>query len=231
MLRDSTGKPLVIHFRDTSAGWNQPGQKLLITGIVYERDGETPAAGIEIYYYHTNISGRYIHDKNIAGSMVPNSKGQTHGYIRGWVRTDASGKYEIYTVRPGTYPTRDEPAHIHLTVREAARDKHYYIDDIVFDDDKLLTTAKRIKMDNRGGSGVVRLVQKKQLHLGERNIILGLNIPGYPSGDHQDSRSGRKAGEDVMSFTPFHAWGPDKGSTGGCCKRKRKNTESILRVW
>ena len=96
------------------------------------------------------------------------------------VKTDKDGKYAIYTIRPAAYATQDSPAHIHPIIIEPNREKSYYIDDFVFDDDILLTTARRIKMENRGGSGVVRFVQVGDLFVGERDIILGSNIPNYP---------------------------------------------------
>ncbi len=204
---------------DTSSGWSQQGQKILLTGIVYQQDGKTPASGVLLYYYQTNTDGKYLHKPEEKRSMPPNELGQTHGYIRGWVETDTTGKYYIYTVRPGTYPTNDEPAHIHVTVKEPNEFKEYYIDDFVFDDDKLLTSTKRQRMENRCGSGILRLVQKGDLQIGERNLILGLNIPNYPNKPVNELRSGNNVGEDVFSFIPFHAWGPDKGSkTCPICK-------------
>ena len=212
------GIPQNITATDTSAGWIQSGQKMLLTGIVYEQDGKTPAPGVVVYYYHTNTEGKYLHKPEEKRSLPPNELGQTHGYIRGWVKTDTIGRYFIYTVRPGAYPGRDEPAHIHLTIKEP-NVKEYYIDDIVFDDDKLMTTKRRIKLENRGGTGIVRLVQQGGLHIGERNIILGLNIPDYPGKTTNVTGSGKNIGEDIMSFTPFHAWGPDKGTkTCPICK-------------
>lgn len=204
--------PQNITSEDTSPGWKLNGQKLLLTGIVYENDGKTPVSDVVIYYYQTNTEGKYLHKPEEKRSMPPNELGQTHGYIRGWVKTDKDGKYSIYTVRPGAYPQREDPAHIHLTVKEPNEFKEYYIDDAVFDDDRLLTTAKRIKMENRGGSGVLRLVKKGDLAIGERNIILGLNIPNYPKTVTNIIESGKNIGEDVISFTPFHAWGEDKGT-------------------
>ncbi len=213
------GIPKQISPADTSAGWNQKGQKILLTGIVYQQDGKTPASDVLLYYYHTNSEGRYLHKPEEKRSMPPNDLGQTHGYIRGWVKTDTSGKYFIFTVRPGTYPTNDEPAHVHITVKEPNDIKEYYIDDFVFDDDKLLTSAKRKKMEHRCGSGVLRMVQKGDLQIGERNLILGLNIPNYPHKSLIKVNSGNNVGEDVFSFTPFHAWGPDKGTkTCPVCK-------------
>jgi protocatechuate 3,4-dioxygenase beta subunit len=206
------GIPKIVSNTDTSTGWVLQGQKLLLTGTVYQPDGKTPAPGVLVYYYQTNTEGRYIHKPEEKRSMVPNNLGQTHGYIRGWVKTDSSGKYSIYTVRPGPYPDGTELAHIHLTVKEANSIPEYYIDDIVFDDDSLMTTKKRIKMENRAGTGVVRLIEKENLFIGERNIYLGLNIPSYPKENANLIDDGKKVGEDIISFAPYHAWGPDKGS-------------------
>lgn len=174
------GIPKNLFAVDSSAGWHLPGQKILLTGIVYQIDGRTPAPGVLLYYYQTNPEGRYVHQANEPRSMPPNELGQTHGYIRGWVKTDKNGQYSIYTVRPGVYPTRDEPAHIHMSLKEPNDIREYYIDDVVFNDDPILTTARRKKLENRCGSGVLSLVNKGALQVGERNIIVGLNIPGYP---------------------------------------------------
>jgi protocatechuate 3,4-dioxygenase beta subunit len=213
------GIPKVVSETDTSAGWKQPGDKLLVTGTVYKPDGKTPAPGVLLYYYQTDVEGRYVHKSEEIRSMAPNNLGQTHGYIRGWVKTDSNGNYFIYTVRPGIYPTHDAPAHIHVTVKEPNDINEYYIDDFVFDDDKLLNLAYRKKMENRAGSGVLRLVKKGNLFIGERNIVLGLNIPDYPHQKHTGPNSGKNIAEDVFSFTPYHAWGPDKGSkTCPMCK-------------
>lgn len=213
------GIPRTISATDTSSGWNQKGQKLLLTGIVYQIDGKTPAPNVLIYYYHTNTEGKYVHKVGEERSMPPNELGQTHGSIRGWVKTDSLGRYFIYTVRPGVYPTRDAPAHIHVTVKEPNKINEYYIDDFVFNDDNLVNTSFRNKMENRCGSGELRLVQKGNLFVGERNVILGLNIPDYPKKLESGISSGRNVGEDVISFIPYHAWGPDKGTrTCPICK-------------
>ncbi|MBL8012049.1 MAG: intradiol ring-cleavage dioxygenase [Flavobacteriales bacterium] len=205
------GIPKVISPTDTSPGWEQAGQKLLVTGTVLRSDGRTPAPGVLIYYYHTNTEGKYVTNVNEPRNMPPDELGRTHGHIRGWVRTDTAGRYFIYTVRPGVYPTRDAPAHIHATIKEPNAINEYYIDDFVFDDDPLLDAKTRQRMENRCGSGVLRLVQQGDLQIGERNIILGLNIPDHPDASTARVRSGPSVGEDVLSFIPHHAWGPDKG--------------------
>ena len=213
------GIPATLSPVDTSPGWKLTGQKILLTGTVYQLDGKTPAPDVVLYYYQTNTEGRYIHKPDETRSMPPNELGQTHGYIRGWVKSDENGRYWIYTVRPGTYPSGDAPAHIHPTIKEPNAIREYYIDDFVFDDDRLVNLAYRKKMENRAGTGVVRLVQQGDMHVGERNIILGLNIPEYPTKNTSETNSGKNIGEDVFSFTPFHVWGPDKGTkTCPICK-------------
>ncbi len=207
-LRD---QPDALRWTDTSPAWERAGPKLLVTGVIYQPDGKTPASDVALYYYHTNREGRYVHEPDEARSMAPNELGQTHGSLRGWIKTGADGRYEIRTVRPGAYPTDDEPAHIHATIKEPDV-AEYFIDDFVFDDDPLLSSQKRLRMENRCGSGVLRLVHSEGMLVGERDIILGQNIPGHPRAGAGGASSGRRIGEDVVSFTPFHAWGEDRGT-------------------
>jgi len=210
------GMPKNIKAVDTSAGWLQKGQKLLVTGTIYKLDGKTPASNVILYYYHTDINGVYADKRGLDRRVVK------HGYIRGWVKSDANGKYAIYTVRPAPYPNTDFEAHIHPTIKEPEIDKEYYIDEFVFDDDTLLTGAKRKRLENRGGSGVLRLFAKDSIQVAEHNIILGLNIPNYPRTFTPEPRSGLHIGEDQPSFSPYHAFGPDKGAkTCPVCKYGR----------
>ena len=200
------GMPTDIKPVSYSPGWTLKGQKLLVTGTVYKLDGKTPAPNIVVYYWQTDDKGYYP----IREGM--DKKAERHGYIRGWVKTDAEGKYSIYTVRPAPYPNEDMPAHIHTSIKEPTVGNEYYIDEFVFDDDKLLTGAKRKKLENRGGSGVLRVLISGELQIAEHNIILGLNIPDYPETPPTGKQTGLQIGEDNPSFIPFHAWGPDKGT-------------------
>ncbi len=210
------GMPSNIHSIDTSPGWYEKGQKLLITGTIFEIDGRTPAANIIIYYWQTDNNGYYSPIKG----MDENTK--RHGHIRGWVKSDENGKYSIYTIKPIPYPNENIPAHIHTSIKEPAIANEYYIDEFVFDDDKLLTSEKRKALENRGGSGILRVLLKDNLQIAEHNIILGLNIPNYPKKNNLEIQSGLQIGEDNPSFIPFHAYGPDKGTrTCPVCKYGR----------
>ena len=170
------GMPKEIKPEDTSPGWNEKGQKLIVTGTVFKIDGRTPAPNVIIYYHQTDNDGYYSprNDK---------PENQTrHGHIRGWVKTDANGKYTIKTIRPGPYPGREDPAHIHLIVKEPDIANEYWLDDLVFDDDKRLIPFRKKHPASapRGGSGTLFPLIKGDVQIAEHDIILGLNIPNYP---------------------------------------------------
>lgn len=188
------GMPEQLQWQDHSPGWNEPGQKLLVTGVIFQPDGKTPASNVVLYYYHTNAEGRYIHRPEVARSMAPNELGQTHGYLRGWVRTGKDGKYAIHTLMPEPYPNDTIAAHIHATIKEPDF-KEYYIDDFVFDSDPLVNEEYRQKEENRCGSGILHLERKEDLLIGKRDIILGLNIPDHPAGQDVENNSSNSDGE------------------------------------
>ncbi|RYC71978.1 dioxygenase family protein [Spirosoma sordidisoli] len=150
------------------------GKKPLgINGIVYKADGKTPAPNVILYVYHTDETGHYVAKKGATGWE------RRHGSLRGWMRTNEKGEYKFVTLRPAPYPGYSDPAHIHVTIKEPGLTE-YYIDEFVFDDDPLLTPAKRQKLDNRGGSGILKLIDAGNMYKAERHIYLGRNIPNYP---------------------------------------------------
>jgi len=58
--------------------------------------------------------------------------------------------------------------------------KAYYIDEYVFADDPYVRGDYDKKQEKRGGSGVVKLSKDASgTWHGKRDIILGMNIPGY----------------------------------------------------
>lgn len=157
---------------DTLPAFSSNSPKIKIGGKVYQRDGKTPAAGVILYVYHTNRAGIYEKKGNEQGWA------KTHGFIRGWVKTNQAGEYSFYTFRPGAYPNQREVAHIHLTIKEPNKNE-YYADNFVFEDDPLLDQNIRKRLQNRCGSGIISLKMKAGILTGNRNLILGLNIPDY----------------------------------------------------
>ena len=144
----------------------ETGEPLVLSGIVYNPD-LTPAGGIIVYAYQTDANGKY-------------PKGSTqHGKLRGWAVTDQKGRYQFKTIRPQAYPGRDIPQHIHLHIIEVNKGT-YYIDDITFSDDPLLTYEHIQKKNCRGGCGKSHPKRNEQdvWHV-HRDIILGEAIPNY----------------------------------------------------
>ena len=132
------------------ASAQEPGERLLLTGRVLATDGATPVKGVVVYAHHTNADGLY------ATGSPDRLWSRRHGGLRGWARSDETGRYAFDTIKPAPYPDMTIPAHIHLYIKEADR-RPYYIDDVVFEGEFGVTDAYRARSEMRGGDGVVRL--------------------------------------------------------------------------
>ena len=113
------------------AGPSEPGDPLVIVGTIYQADGVSPAAGITLFLYHTDARGHY------------NERDDAYDpRIYGFVRTDSQGRYEFATIRPGPYPGRTVPAHIHAHVYGPNLGE-YFIPEYRFLDDPLVPEEER----------------------------------------------------------------------------------------
>lgn len=158
---------------DTLPDFKNPGLKIKVTGTIYQKDGKTPAKDVILYLYHTNQEGKYASKQNAKGWE------KRHGSIRGWVKTDADGKYTFYTLKPGTYPDRSAPSHIHPIILEPTG-KFYWLGSYHFIGDPLLSQEEINPESPRGGSsGLLNLRKKRGIWTGTRDIILGKNVPDY----------------------------------------------------
>lgn len=165
--------PADLESETTLAGEEEPGRRLTLTGTVYGPDGETPAPGVLIYLYHTNAEGIYP----TRGDETGNAR--RHGYLRGWVVTDAEGRYKVHTIKPGSYPGGDEPAHIHMTVKQPGRDENW-IDSVLFEGDPKITQRIRERRSGRGGEGIVELEKGTGDTLRARRDVI---LPGESGSD------------------------------------------------
>lgn len=114
----------------------EPGTPLIVEGTLLEADGRTPAAGVVLYAYHTDATGAYPQRPGLTGN------GRRHGALRGWLRTDARGRFRLVTIRPAPYTSRTDPAHIHFTAQAPGREERW-LEELLFADDDLLTPAQR----------------------------------------------------------------------------------------
>lgn len=208
---------------DTLPDFKEQGLSLHISGIIYEHDGKTPAKDAVLYVYHTDQTGHYTDKGNHTGWL------RINGYIHGWIKTDEQGRYSFYTLRPAPYPNGHIPAHIHAVVKET-NGNNYWIDEYLFDDDSLLTQSEKNKQEKRGGNGIIHLTYENGKWVGTRNIILGMNVPGYNETSQQASlESGLAIGTSCPSFDPLHLSGTDAGTKA--CPMCKYGYEQGIMIW
>ena len=167
------GIPQVLASRARIAPVGEPGEPMLLRGRVLDQDGD-PRPGVIVYAYQTSQAGTYPASVSPVGNAAAR-----HGRLRAWAVADAAGRYAFDTVRPGSYPGGDIPQHIHMHVIEPGCFT-YYIDDVMFLDDPKLTPGKRAQLaPGRGGNGLVTPRMAAGTWRVERDIVLGLGVPGH----------------------------------------------------
>lgn len=159
--------PLNINWEATIANQDVVGERLILEGTVYKQDGNTPAKNVIVYAYHTNSNGVYEKKGNETGN------GKRHGFLRGWAKTNADGKYRFYTIKPAPYPNHAEPAHVHLTLLGENFDE-YWINATWFKGDRIITNDMIENLTRRGGfSNIINLTKNEEgVLVGTRNIII-----------------------------------------------------------
>lgn len=112
----------------------EPGERLTVSGVVFGADGKTPLAGASVYVYHTDAAGLY----------TPGPKDDNRNpRLRGYLRTDAQGRYEYTTIKPAPYPGNGPPAHIHYHVNAPGHQERIF--EIVFDGDPKISEDIRAR--------------------------------------------------------------------------------------
>jgi protocatechuate 3,4-dioxygenase, beta subunit len=91
------------------------GERIVVSGRVLDGDGR-PVPGTLVEVWQANAAGRYLHegDRHPA-PLDPNFSGA------GRCVTDADGRYEFTTIKPGAYPWGNHPnawrpQHIHFSL-------------------------------------------------------------------------------------------------------------------
>jgi protocatechuate 3,4-dioxygenase beta subunit len=114
------GAEIIRHGDDdltTNARTGSPalGERIIVSGQVLEEGGR-PVSNTLVEVWQCNAAGRYphVHDTHDA-PLDPNFLGA------GRILTDAHGRYQFTTIKPGAYPWRNNhnawrPAHIHFSL-------------------------------------------------------------------------------------------------------------------
>jgi protocatechuate 3,4-dioxygenase beta subunit len=140
----------------------EPGEPLVITGRVFKADGKMPAEGMVLWVYHTDKTG-YYNEKDDA----------SHPRLKGWMKIGADGRYEFRTIRPGAYPHRTTPAHIHAHVYGPGYSERS-IEDFWFKDDPRINEKELNLQAQQGAHPVIVEVKRGSdgVWRGERDITL-----------------------------------------------------------
>jgi protocatechuate 3,4-dioxygenase beta subunit len=147
----------------------EPGEPLMVSGTIYAPDGRTPMEGITLSVYQTDATGVYT----TSGGDNRNTR------LHGSMRSNAEGKYELRTIKPGSYPGSSNPAHIHAFISGPGYPE-YWIDEFLFDDDRFVSDEQRRKASalgpfspvlklTRGSDGILRGVRDIKIERCSRN--------------------------------------------------------------
>ena len=141
---------------------NEPGEPLVVTGKIFQPDGKTPAEGMVLFVYHTDRTGYYNAQDDAR-----------HPRLKGWMKIGADGKYEFRTIRPGAYPHRSTPAHIHAHLYGPGYSERS-IEDYWLKDDPRINDSELKKMTEQGAHpAIVDLKHGSDgVWRGERDITL-----------------------------------------------------------
>jgi protocatechuate 3,4-dioxygenase beta subunit len=132
------------------AAKQEPGERLIVAGRVFDSDGVTPVPAASLYVYHTDVKGYY----------TPGTNDNRNPRLRGYMRTDAQGRYEFSTIKPGSYPNNSVPAHIHYVVTAAGYNERVF--EIVFEGDPFLNDRVRREAANEWSGFSLRRLEKDQ---------------------------------------------------------------------
>lgn len=128
--------PANVSSSGTIAGAAEPGEKLVVDGQVFAPDGKTPAPDVFVYAYQTDATGEYHNVDRVAR-------------LHGWAKSDANGRFEFHTIRPGPYPGRSIAAHIHMHAWGGGYPLQW-TPDLKFADDALIAARDRAEAESLG---------------------------------------------------------------------------------
>ncbi len=151
----------------------EPGEPLIVSGVVFAPDGRTPLEGIKLYVYQTDATGVY----STAGNGGDNRNTRIHGVMR----TGADGRYEFRTIKPASYPNSRISSHIHAYV-SGADYPEYWIDEYNFADDPFVGEDVKRRVASlgkfspvltltRGSDGILRGVRDIKVERCTNNCV------------------------------------------------------------
>ena len=126
----------------------EPGEPMILSGTVFAPDGRRAVPGVTVYAYQTDARGLYARD----GGTMPR--------LRGWMVTDAAGRYEVRSIRPAQYPQRTIPPHVHFNAWGAGYPRQWF-HQLEFEGDALVTEERLEQSRRLGRFGMVRRLERR----------------------------------------------------------------------
>jgi protocatechuate 3,4-dioxygenase beta subunit len=157
------------------------GERIIVAGRVLDED-RRPVSGALVEVWQANAAGRYWHAKDDhPAPLDPNFTGA------GRTITDAEGRYQFTTIKPGAYPWRNHhnawrPAHIHFSLfgtefRTRLVTQMYFPGDPLFAYDPIFQSIR----DERARQ---RLISRFDLELTQPEWALGFSFDIVVRGDN-----------------------------------------------
>ena len=156
--------PAAAPSRGAMAPKGEPGQPLHVSGVVVDPDG-SPLGGASLYVYQTDATGLYSRKRG------------EDPRLHAWMRTDEKGRFEFRTIRPGPYPNRTEPAHIHFHLWGPDTPPQWNVD-LLFEDDALIEPGRRAESASLGKFGFIQAPVKGTDGVSETTLNLRLKPEG-----------------------------------------------------
>ena len=165
-MKSSETKQLISNI-DSVPDFHLKEEKIKITGTIFQSDGITPAKHVTLYIYQPDEDGYYDVIKENDRRLI---------YHSATIKTDADGKYTIYTFIPGIVHRSGDVKHIHPIIKEEGK-AEYELNPFYFDNDPLLTKFRRKRLAKKGRSkSILKVEEKEDMFVATRNIILGEDI-------------------------------------------------------
>ncbi|SDH64672.1 peptidase associated/transthyretin-like domain-containing protein [Winogradskyella thalassocola] len=151
---------------DTIPDYRSKTNKLKLTGIIYQSDGVTPAKDVILFIEQPDEDGDFD---------LRNTGDARYVFHRSWVKTDADGRYTLYTFVPGGDRRYNQLQQIFPLVKEPSK-QEYVVESFLFDEDPLLTKTCRKRMAKKGDpTRILKLKTEDGILVAERNITLKAN--------------------------------------------------------
>ena len=151
---------------DTIPDFNTKENKIKITGTIYLSDGVTPAKDVLFYVCQPDENGEY--------QLKRDEHRKRYVHHRGWVKTDADGRYTFYTFIPGKFLRVKELKQIHRVIKQPGQPEQE-ISSFFFNDDPLLADLT-LEARAKTISSMLKLEKEGDMYVATKDIKLSANV-------------------------------------------------------